>query len=86
MDNNKLKYILAKQQAISKNPSLQNKNVFIKMKYEDFALAYGMEISSSFEDMAFLARRIQDYRLGEKIKAILLEKDLIKVWLIKNAD
>ena len=56
------------------------------MKYEDFALAYGMEISSGFEDMAFLARRIQDYRLGEKIKAILLEKDLIKVWLIKNVD
>jgi hypothetical protein len=86
MENNKLKYILAKQKAISQNPSLQNKNIYIKMRYEDFALAYGMEIKSDFEDMLFLAKRIEDYRLGEKVKTILLEKDLIKIWLIKNVE
>lgn len=86
MENNKLKYIIAKQKSISQNPSLQNKNIFIKMRYEDFALAYGMEITSDFEDMLFLAKRIEDYRLGEKVKTILLEKELIKVWLVKNVE
>jgi hypothetical protein len=84
MENEKLKYIIAKQKIAEKNPEFQNKNIYLKIKYSDFGLAYGMQIEQEFSDMLFLAKRIEEYRSGEKVKAISLEKDFIKVWLIKN--
>lgn len=84
MDNNKLKYILAKQKATIANPAKESKEFFLKMKYDDFGLAYNMKIDYDFEDIFFLAKRIEEYREGQKVKTIVLEKEFIKIWLVKN--
>lgn len=81
MENDKLKYILLKQKLATTRPAQQAKEFFLKMKYEDFGLAYGMKIDYEFDDMFFLAKRIEEYREGQRVKTIILEKDVIKIWL-----
>ncbi len=82
MENEKLKYIQAKQRiAQSKGVPSKPQEVCLKISYKDFGLAYGMEIDYSFDDLPFLAKRIEEYRANEKVKAILLEKDIVKIWL-----
>lgn len=87
MENDKLKYILAKQNRLSqsKEETFLPVGQTLKMKYVDFNIAYGMTIDYDFDGFDFLAKRIEEYREGQKVKAILLEKDFIRIFLIKNA-
>lgn len=87
MENPKTKHILARQKLLLRERSPQEaqvKDQIIKMKYSDFNLTYNTRVDPDFDDMLFLAQRIEEYRAGQKVRAILLEKDFIKVFLVKH--
>lgn len=87
MENEKLKYILAKQKNAAAQPvQAKASELTLKMKYNDFNLAYSMDIDETFDNFVFLASRIEEYRSSQKVRALLLEKDFIKIFLVKNAE